>query len=114
MLLTVVVLSATILGATTIAGLLTMYQVRQTADIINSAKAIFAADAGLECAYYAIKPPASCKDSFLANCKNITFDDNGASFTATITQEWSTSTPSCIIRSTGEAGTAIRAFEAEL
>ena len=52
MILTVLVLGGAILGATTIAGLLTVYQVRQTADFANSAKAIFAADAGIEWGLY--------------------------------------------------------------
>lgn len=52
MLMTVLVLSGTILGATTIAGLLTLYQLRQSADVANSAKAIFASDAGIEWRLY--------------------------------------------------------------
>src|SRR3989338_10873566 len=52
MLLTVLALSGTILGATTIAGLLMVYQIRQSNDIVNSTKAIFAADAGLEWRLY--------------------------------------------------------------
>ena len=46
MLLAVLTLGATMLGATTIAGLLMVYQIRQTTDFENSAKAVFAADAG--------------------------------------------------------------------
>lgn len=52
MILTVLALGGTILGATTIAGLLMLYQIRQTTDLSNSARAIFAADAGLEHAFY--------------------------------------------------------------
>lgn len=52
MVLTVLALGGTILGATTIAGLLMLYQIRQTTDLSNSARAIFAADAGLEHAFY--------------------------------------------------------------
>lgn len=52
MLLTVLVLSGTILGATTIAGLLTLYQIRQSTDFINSAKAVYAADSGMEWRLY--------------------------------------------------------------
>ena len=52
MLITVVALSGTLLGATTIAGLLMLYQLRQASDIANSAKAIMAADAGLEWRIY--------------------------------------------------------------
>lgn len=52
MILTVLMLGATMLGATTIAGLLMLYQVRQASDIINSTKAVYAADAGVDAALY--------------------------------------------------------------
>ncbi len=52
MLLTVTIISASILGATTIAGTLMLYQIRQANDILNSTKAIYAADAGIERGLY--------------------------------------------------------------
>ena len=52
MLLAVVILSSAILGVTSLAGILTLYQVRSAGGAINSTKAIFAADAGIECALY--------------------------------------------------------------
>ena len=52
MFLSILAIGGTILGATTIAGLLMIYQLRRTSDLANSAKAIFAADAGLESALY--------------------------------------------------------------
>lgn len=48
MLLSVLVISGTILGATTIAGLLMLYQLRQATNISFSQQALFAADAGIE------------------------------------------------------------------
>lgn len=48
MLLAVLALGGAILGATTIAGLLMLYQIRAATDIESSAKAVFAADAGVE------------------------------------------------------------------
>ncbi len=48
MLLSILALGGAILGATTIAGVLMLYQIRATTDTQNSAKAIFAADAGTE------------------------------------------------------------------
>lgn len=48
MLLSVLVISGTILGATTIAGLLMLYQIRQATNISLSTQAYFAADAGVE------------------------------------------------------------------
>lgn len=52
MLIAVLSLGGAILGATTVAGLLTLYQIRATTDTANSAKAIFAADAGMEWALF--------------------------------------------------------------
>ena len=52
MLIAVLSLGGAILGATTVAGLLTLYQIRATTDSQNSAKAIFAADAGIEWAQF--------------------------------------------------------------
>ncbi len=48
MLIAVLSLGSAILGATTIAGLLTLYQLRAANDTQNSAKALFAADAEVE------------------------------------------------------------------
>lgn len=48
MILTIIMLSGLMLTATAIAGLLTFYQIRQSNDAVNSAKAFFAADAALE------------------------------------------------------------------
>ena len=52
MLIAVLSLGGAILGATTVAGLLTLYQIRATTDTGNSAKAIFAADTGVEWALF--------------------------------------------------------------
>ena len=63
MLIAVLALGGAILGATTVAGLLTLYQIRATTDTANSAKAIFAADAGTEWAlfnYYCGVNPGQC------------------------------------------------------
>lgn len=118
MLLTVLVLSGTILGTTTIAGLLTLYQIRQSTEIINSGKAIFAADAGLECEFYRyIKSeqiPEAERATFCADLLNPLKPEqyhpftNGASFTTEVTIEPGKRT----IKSSGMAGNAIRAFEA--
>ncbi len=52
MLLTVLIVSGTILGATTIAGLLMLYQIRQATNFGQSLQALFAADTGLEWKLY--------------------------------------------------------------
>jgi hypothetical protein len=58
MLIATLSLGGAILSATSIAGLLLMYQIRSTTDSANSAKAIFAADAGVEWSLYSyFNPP---------------------------------------------------------
>lgn len=52
MLITTIVLGSTIFGATAIAGLLMSYQIRQTGDFASSARAVSAADSGIEWALY--------------------------------------------------------------
>jgi len=75
MILTILALGGTILGATTIAGLLLNYQIRQSTDANSSARAIFAADAGIEYALYqyfvnaaAPKPSFANGSDFQATC----------------------------------------------
>ncbi len=48
MLITVLSLGGAILGATALAGFLIVYQIRSATDFADSAKAVFAADAGTE------------------------------------------------------------------
>ncbi|MDR3582156.1 MAG: hypothetical protein P4L67_02680 [Candidatus Pacebacteria bacterium] len=64
MLIAVLSLGGAILGATAVAGLLTLYQLRAANDSQNSAKAIFAADAGVEWTlfdyYCGLATPARC------------------------------------------------------
>ncbi len=52
MLLTVLIVSGAILGATAIAGLLMVYQMRQATNFGQSVQALFAADTGLEWSLY--------------------------------------------------------------
>jgi hypothetical protein len=52
MLLTVLIVSGAIVGATTIAGLLMLYEMRQATNFSQSLQALFAADSGLEWKLY--------------------------------------------------------------
>lgn len=105
MLLTVMLLSGAILGATSLAGLLVLFQLRQTSDIKASTQAIIAADAGIECAYMVrfeggidSEPDASSYSS----CTG-TFE-NGARYEVV-------SEDGKRIKSVGKAGRSARAFE---
>lgn len=112
MILAVMVLGGTILGATTIAGFLMVYQIRQTTDLANSAKAIFAADAGVECGLYNKFKAGGCTELQ-------TFSANGASFEVTC-ENAGGSPVACsnatadVLFSVGTAVTARRAFSFRL
>ncbi len=64
MLIAVLALGGAMLGVTTIAGLLILFQLRQAGNSANSARAIFAADSGVEYAlfdfYCGITVPKRC------------------------------------------------------
>lgn len=95
MLLTVLVIGGLLLGASSIAGLLMVYQIRQSSDVINSTKAIFAADTGIEWELYRMfKNPGYSKPIMT----------NEANFSTTV---YGTST----IKSVGNSQKSSRAFE---
>jgi hypothetical protein len=105
MLLAVLTIGATMLGATTIAGLLMLYQIRQTNDFEHSAQAVFAADAGTEWALYNYYVTSTAPLSFL----------NGASAAVTC-YDASAAVSSCATStaveaiSKGSSGNTKRAF----
>ena len=75
LLLTTLTIGGVLLGATAIAGFLMVYQIKQTADLANSGKAIFAADTGIEWGLYQFFKPGSSRAAPAFS--------NGATFTAT-------------------------------
>ncbi len=117
MLITVLVLSGTILGATAIAGLIMLYQIRQSTDIVNSTKAIYAADSGIEWRLYKFfKAPApdtqkckTCAESNFA-CPQTQFQNN-SSFETACTAQLSGGNLTVDIKSKGLSGNNARAFE---
>jgi len=115
MLITVLALSGTILGATAIAGLLMVYQLRQSNDVINSNKAIFAADSGLEWRLYRFLKVdgqicnPECDGGGSGACPKPTFG-NGADFKTTC-ELLGGATTTVKVKATGAAGNSSRAFE---
>lgn len=114
MILTILVLGGALLVGTTVAGLLVVYQIRQSADLAGSAKAVFAADSGIEWGLYQFfKPPASGQPPALPSFLN------GASVTVTCTTS-ARVTVACtdasvaFIRAVGRSGNINRAFEQAL
>ncbi len=97
MLLTAVLISGIVLSATSLAGLLTIYQLRQVTDVTNSTKAIFAADAGIEWELY-----KNFKDK-TAPAPQFT---NGASF-----QTFPDPSNLGLVISVGNSGRSNRAFQ---
>ena len=113
MLITVLALSGTILGATAIAGLLMLNQIRQSNDIVNSNKAIFAADTGLEWRLYKFFKADNqvCQDCPNGGaCPGPSFV-NGASFQATCSAQGAGTTTAVSVKSTGISGNNSRALE---
>ncbi len=96
MILAVMVLGGVIMGATTIAGMMTTYQIRQATDAANSQKAIFAADAGIECGMYTYFRDGNCAANYTLT--------NGASYQMTL------SSSSLTVLSRGFSLNARRAF----
>ncbi len=93
MLLMVIILSAAILGTTSIVALMTLYEVRHTTGILNSARALAAADSGIQCALMKNTKDAqpstrNCGEKINLLCPLIIGNSpvvlsNGASFTVT-------------------------------
>ena len=110
MVLTVMMISGAVLSATAIVGLLTLYQVRHSAGVIDSAKALFAADAGVECALMQHKDAVSrgCSDGQITK-----LSDNMTQFV--IHNITDSATPPNIIgaRSVGTYLKTSRSFEAQ-
>jgi hypothetical protein len=94
MLLTVLIVSGTVLGATTVAGLLMVYQMRQATNFGESLQALFAADTGLEWQLYRKFQNADYPAPVLG-------PETNASFVTTVDASSS-------IRSVGCAGTLIQ------
>jgi hypothetical protein len=94
MLLTTLILAGILLGATTIAGILMVYQIRQSTDIAESTKAIYAAETGLEWELYKQNKDANYVKPIMTN---------GTSF--------ETSFATGTIKSVGYSGKTARALQ---
>ncbi len=111
MLITSLVLASTLLASTTIAGLLMLYQLRQGSDVVNSTKAIFAADAGLEWRLYRffkIDNRSCCLSG--EQCREPEFTNDAKVLTSCVSNP-DDAGQAVVIRSTGLANKNARAFE---
>ena len=107
LILTTLTIGGVLLGATTIAGLLMVHQIRQTTDLANSGKAIFAADTGLEWGLYQFFNPSASRSAPVMQ--------NGATFITTCSPvALCTDIGTTVIKSIGRSANAGRAFELSL
>lgn len=109
MILTILALGGTLLGATTIAGLLMVYQIRQATDLTNSGKAIFAADTGIEWGLYQFFNPGSSHPAPTMS--------NGSTYAVVCAPQGTsncTDVGTTQIKSQGTAANVQRAFELNL
>lgn len=81
MLISVIMLGGILLSAAAIAGLLTVYQIRAANDVVNSAKAVFAADSGIEVVSWCFFK--GCPPDNAQNPPVILFDDAAVAFEVT-------------------------------
>lgn len=113
MLLTTLVLSGTLLAATTLAGLLMVYQIRQSSNANQSAEAIFAADAGIEYELYRFyvgqENSSACNEAAPGTL------ENGAEITTEVERvNNEDGEPEVVVRATGVSGRSARAFTLNL
>lgn len=100
MLLAVVLVGSAVLTITSIAGYLTLQRIRMSSNFTDSAKAIFAADAGLECEFYRF-----FKSSDI-DCNNLSFTDPKTKIQTVVEADQ-------YIKSIGTSNKATRAFISE-
>ncbi len=105
MLLTAVLISGIVLSATSLAGLLTVYQLRQVTDVTNSTKAIFAADSGIEWELY-----KNFKDS-KASAPACSGGNPGQLCNGATFQTYPDPNNPSIVTSVGTSGRSSRAFQ---
>lgn len=105
MLLTVMLLSSAILGATSLAALLVLFQLRQATDAKASTKAIFAADSGIECVLF--ERIIGTGDYTICGSNDPVILDNDSSYAVVV----DTSGGDIKIKSVGRSGRTTRALE---
>lgn len=108
MILTTLALGGSILGATTIAGLLMVYQLRQASDLGASSRGIYVADAGVEWGLYKFFGGSAPLPAFM----------NGASVSVTCLDAGApvdcANVGTDVIRAVGKFGNVNRALELTL
>ena len=108
MIITVLSLGGVLLGATTLAGLLIVFELRQNTDFANSTRAIYAADAGIEWAAYQVKTGTAAPPLVFSNGASVAVTCYDA---AGVAESDCTSTSTAQVRSIGKAVRSARALQ---
>lgn len=108
MLLSILLISSSILIFSAVAGYLMVQRIRLATDFIDSTRAIFAAEAGLECQLYNLNlsNPGSPRSE---DCGGIVFY-NGTLRTSASTTIYTQGASTTIVRSAGSSNNAHRAL----
>lgn len=114
MLMSVIMMGGVLISASAIAGLLMVYQIRQAVDAASSAKAFFAADAGIEGSTFCIfkkSETSGCIDPFSEENPPLKdFQSPNVAFNVTVIRDPVSKT--ITVTSKANAGSAIRVLEA--
>lgn len=106
MILSILILGGIMIASSVIAGLLTLYQIRTVYSAANSAKAIFAADTGIEVASWCLFK--GCTPNSPDDPPTLTFEDKSVKFSINSNISGDTLT----IISEGTSGGTLRVLEA--
>ena len=114
MLLTVLILGGVILSVSMIAGYITVQKIRQSSDVANSTKAIFAADTGIEWELYKCfkcNPLIFCDSTCTALDSQKPSMGNNSTVSSSVVYDDSGAPQ--FIKSIGQSSNIFRAFEAQ-
>ena len=103
LLVVVMILGATMLGVTTIAGYITVQKIRTVTDIVDSTKAIYAADSGIDWWFYKKFVAEPSEEGEIPVPPQPTFSNNA---------ELEIRESETIVKSIGHSGRSYRAFGA--
>lgn len=101
MVLTVLVLSSAVLALSAIGGYMMLIRLRINSDIANTTKAIYIADAGLECEAYKQSDPSSGIDCNAAPYNSFPHTSGVVNASASYAASYTAGPPSRFILSTG-------------
>ncbi len=109
MLIMVMVLGASMLAVSAIVGYVTLQELRNAGDIANSTESIYAADAGIQKAFYTLFVTCSSTPQSCSSLTNLTPPSLSNGVTASVNV--SGAYPSIDVKTMGHVGRVYRALE---